>query len=183
MAGPVNQNNDNEGFTAAKGRPIGRELPKSRCKVENTAEANMMNAEWIAGSLKRKNESEEENIAIKVIALAPCDTDDYMQEKAEYLQMMRRRYIRRAQEHDAEDQREERVNRGNISTQGAAARNSLAGQVVLSDSHTHTSDNIGSYKTKQIYFVFVKSTCSYNYFICAVLNQPSRENVLPYRWC
>lgn len=87
-------------------RPIGRKAEKWNHDAEAMAKANMGGAIYFAKSMKRKADIEDEKMEMNVFTLAPRENSDDEKEKAEYLRMMRRRYLRGALEHGIQEEAE-----------------------------------------------------------------------------
>lgn len=84
--------------------PVGRKTAKRQREVDQVAKVSMESASYIAASLKRKAEIEEDKPSMKLLSSGPCDTAEDEREKAEYVRMMRRKYLRRAKERETKEE-------------------------------------------------------------------------------
>lgn len=69
---------------------MGRKGAKSKRDSDNLTKVNMENIRSIAETLNRRADVEEEKNAMRLFALAPCETLEEEEEKVEYFRTMRR---------------------------------------------------------------------------------------------
>lgn len=92
-----------DSVTNARGGNIGRKAAKFDRDVQLLAQRNAKTGESIAESMKRKADLMEEKHALRVMSLAPCETDEDKKERDDYFRAMRRKYCRRAQQDVVEE--------------------------------------------------------------------------------
>lgn len=120
---PSNSNVNSEAFSAAdsdkqkneelsRSHPMGRNTAKRQRDAVAIENVNIMNVENIAKFFQHKADPEDEMNGIKMFSSWLCDSGQEGKGKAEYLHMIRRRYLRRVRDLEASEM--------NIGADGAA---------------------------------------------------------------